>query len=66
MKKKSAASKRAMTEKRERWQNKEWHGKTKSHWQQQVDRGRMVSGEVQSLNASGKRSLLRLTQWGPL
>ena len=26
--------KRAMTEKRERWHNKEWNGKTESHWRQ--------------------------------
>ena len=29
-----------MTEKRERWwQNKEWHGKTKSHWRQPTGEG---------------------------
>ena len=28
-----------MTEKRERWQNKEWYGKTKSHWRQPAGEG---------------------------
>ena len=34
VKKKTAGLKHAMTEKRERWQNKECYGKTKSRWQQ--------------------------------
>ena len=34
VKKTTAVLKRAMTEKRERWQGKEWYGGTKSRWQQ--------------------------------
>ena len=32
--KKTAVLKRAMTEKRERWQSKDWYRNTKSRWQQ--------------------------------
>ena len=34
VKKTTVVFKRAMTEKRERWQGKEWYGRTKSRWQQ--------------------------------
>ena len=34
VKKKTPVLKRAMTEKREKWQTKEWYGKAKSRWEQ--------------------------------
>ena len=64
VKKRSAVLKRAMTEKREKWQNKEWYGKTKSHWRQ-LAKARMISGQVQSLKASGKRSGTKAVKKAP-
>ena len=54
MKKKIAVLKRAMTEKRGRWQIKEWHAKTKSRWQQPAgEEGRQSShNTVEKYNAS--------------
>ena len=69
MKKNTAALQRAMTEKRESWQNKQWHGKAKSRWQQTAgEYGGQSSHDTwkfSRLKASGKRSLLRLMQWEP-
>ena len=56
-----------MTEKCERWENKEWYGKTCSRWQQlageEGGRGSHDMWKKHSLKANGKRFLMRLTQW---
>ena len=68
--KNTAVFKRSMTEKSERWQINQWYGKTKTHGsnllEKQADTARTKSGKNHCLKASGKRSLLRLTQWETL
>ena len=57
------------TEKRERWQSKEWYGKTKSRWQQPAgeDGGQSSHDARKNSQPQGKkRSLRRLTQCEPL
>ena len=57
VKKKSAVFKRAMAEKRERWQNKVWYGKTKSHWRQLAgeEGGQRSHDKWRSTKPQGKR-----------
>ena len=45
-----------MTEKRERWQNKEWYGKTKSHWRQPAggEGGQSSHDKCRSTKPQGK------------
>ena len=66
MKQKIAVSKRAMTEKRERWQGKELDGRPKSRWQQPevtAVRVRTIRGTSLILKESGEKSYQKWTQW---
>ena len=56
MKKKTAVLKRGMTEKRERWHNKERYGKAKSRWRQPAgeEGGHSSHDKWQSTKPQGK------------
>ena len=70
VKKTTAVLKRAMTEKRERWQSKAWYGNRKSRWQQPArgDGGQSShdTWDTAKPKGSGEKSQQKLTQWGPL